>query len=207
MKINCSVIVLVLLTGCSGLQIKHGVVDNVFYSNYPAVAVQIDDGFEYADEEIKNEFSDLGAEPVSTNIIKKRFVFINRKEKRAIVISIQTLMFGYWNMNSSVTGVNVLESDRVSKQGEIYKHSVFTFKDQETNRCMLAHYLCRTAGADNTTLLGLFYFGEIADFNKNCIKWHRHSLNKKQQRFIEKFKKDSEKNLVFINPSTVKMPE
>ena len=195
MKLLVCLLTAILLTSCNSFQIQRRVVDNEFYSSRPQIAVKIGDSF-VLEEKSKERVAEPGMD-IIFDITLNHFVFVDRKERKVVVIGIEQLAEGYFENFIGLGIDSPLERGSISQSDQKYPFIIGTVSNDDS--CMLVKRYAKVSGADDSTFQSIQYMQEITPNLGKCDDWSNpYQLNDEQKAFLAKFKTNSDKDIQFI---------
>ena len=191
---------LIFLTACVALEreTKRDFMDNTFYASNPNMAVKIANTFHKVDQNKDNGFAMYSNKMSGSNIETERFRFSDDSQKTGFVILISKTREGYWQPNLNAGLRNHLEAGKIEEGGRQYYFAVFADKGPDNKYYLVKRY-ARCSGATSQTLLQYYYVRAIDADLDDFSRWQDPNRLKQDQRdVLTQFKKDSERDIRFI---------
>jgi len=196
--------------GCSGLQVKRSVQDNIFYSSAnPKLQIKISPEYQYIGSTERSYHS--GSEALSIDTVSYTFVRVeDNAVKKGIIIRINTLHSGIWLSRGKGDLVkwmkNKLETGDVTINGKVYDYGVQAFSrvfDKDTtnlitskgysiSRCYMLKALSRvTSYYREGEKIDIFYVEDASQFQGIRYRWKGWKsidlLSANQKEFLKKY--------------------
>lgn len=192
-----------IFTGCMGSEISRGVKNNIFYSTYPEVAVQLPSELEYIDKTSNNinRFND--AMQFNTNIVIDEYFFSDQGKFKQVFIIIKRLERNHtvWRANL-LQGKTFLASGHESINGFDYQYLVK--KDAVTS---LYKYMGRVAGGDRKYFVAIVYQETIPGLI-SLEQWENmNALTPEQKIFYDGFMARSRETIKSVNLKELDLPK
>jgi hypothetical protein len=191
---------LIVLTACAALETetKRDFTDHTFYASNPNMAVKIANTFHPVDQNKDNGFSMYINSMSGSNIETENFRFSDNTKKTVFVIMIKKIREGYWQSNLNAGLRNYLEAGKIEESGRQYYYALFADKRPDNKYYLVKRY-ARCSGATNQTLLQYFYVRAIDADSDDFSRWQDpNRLRQDQRDVLTQFKKDSERDIRFI---------
>lgn len=196
------VLTLILMGGCA-VNVKRGVKDNVFYSTYPELALEMASEFEYVESGKSNGFVPVSGDRVDSALYNvEEFEFIDRINRRGckVIISKINDKYTYWNPDITSGITNLITSGDEEHQGIKYKYGVFPVQGDD-GQCFLVKMTGRTAGGKLDIMLKIIYYEYLDDSSSQCLQGgdKQDGLDNAQQTKLKQFMDNSIKNIRIID--------
>jgi hypothetical protein len=195
---------LILLTACVALEreTKRDFMDHTFYASNPNMAVKIANNFQPVDQNKDNGFAMYSNSMSGSNIETERFRFSDNTKKTAFVILISKAREGFWQSNLNEGFRNHLEAGKIEEGGRQYYYAIFADKGHDNKYYLVKRY-ARRSGATSQTLLQYYYVRAIDAKLDDFSRWRDpNRLRQDQRDVLTQFKKDSERDIQFIEYKT-----
>ena len=202
-----AIVAVILITGCTGMEVKRGVVDNTYYSTYPKLAIEVPSEFEYVNNDKSSGFGFYVGEIVGSRQEVDQHFLADRINKTLLIIQTIKVNQGYWLPDLNMGLKNLLDRGHEEHQGTRYQSGVWATKNEDGD-CVLIKRLGRVAGPQSNILLKIIYIEPIKKSTADCAKWQQASmLNEAQRSIVSQFIDTFAANVQFTDPDQVTPPE
>ncbi len=187
--------------GCSGLQIKRGVQNNVFYSSSkPKLNIEVNPEFLYSGDvqEHSNQFLDSSSLKIP-HIRVERYSFKNNNNNREIHIITKHLTEKniYWRPFDFKNVKNVIDAGTKTFNDKTYQYGVFNLIQKQ--KCYLVKVIGRITGGNRKTQMVIYYAEELG-YKNNCSRWeNRMSLTNEQKERLKSFLEDFQNDISILD--------
>jgi len=185
----------IIFIGCSGLQVKRGVEENIFYSSSkPKISIIIDDAYSYIESESNLQLAWNDNISRVTDAKTVTYTFINNATKKRISVTIDTLISPRWTWKifdfNEIPNIITCGTEVINKKK--YQYGVYLNTDQ--NSCYLIKECHRLVGPNNEVYFSMLY-AENLGHRTMIYLWKIKDLFTSEQKehlrnFLEDFKKD-----------------
>ena len=197
-------IVLILLFGCMGAEIKRGVHKNYFYSYYPELAIEMPDSFDFVERKSETEWGSYYHSEAGSQMGVNKFIFVDLMNRAAVIINIVKIAKGYWMPVSNEGIKNLLLEGHDTLNNKRYLYGVWVQKD-EHDACLMIKRHGHNFGGNSDIRFDAYYIEHVNKDLFNCdhpIKIE--SLTTKQSDFLSQFMRNSSERMKHINLSEIK---
>lgn len=209
--ITSSIVLLAILgSGCM-IGFKRGVIDNTFYSNNPKMAIKVAKSFEYVNKDKNVDMAGEQNDALSMhNYDYESYFFVDLMDKRGSSIELKSLGQGRvrWVLDHTLGIDDYIEAGHEYKQGKRYGYVVFT-SQTNGNDCQLVKIYSRISGGNGNVSLSISYYEVVSEKDQHIFNACQEKgkklteLTPTQRKIYDKFIERCNKDIAFIDPSTV----
>jgi hypothetical protein len=182
------------------MQVKRGVQDNIFYSYNPKVAIKMPFDYNLISNTTENSSQTYMYEPGSFPMNANNYIFRNHSSNIVINISfIKSYANTYWLTDQNKGIKSLLLSGYEKHNGKRSQFAIFPYKEKDQN-CYLVKKLSYVPLVMSQEMLNIVYFKLVTCDGYSCDQWFQaQGLSSKAQKQLDKFKKEADKNMEFID--------